>query len=238
VTTQIQLGEITVEVERKDIKNLHLSVYPPTGHVRIAAPLRMELETIRIFAITKLGWIKSQQKKLQEQMREAPREYLDRESHYLWGQRYLLAVIERDLPPQVQLQHRTIVLQVRPGTSEEKKQEIVESWYRDQLKQAVPPLIAHWEPIMGVKVGKVYVQRMKTRWGSCNAATGSIRLNSELAKKPRECLEYLVVHEMVHLMEPTHNQHFIALMDQFMPNWQVYREALNRLPVAHECWKY
>jgi predicted metal-dependent hydrolase len=238
VTTQIQLGEITVEVERKDIKNLHLSVYPPTGHVRIAAPLRMELETIRIFAITKLGWIKSQQKKLQEQMRETPREYLDRESHYLWGQRYLLAVIERDLPPQVQLQHRTIVLQVRPGTSEEKKQEIVESWYRDQLKQAVPPLIAHWEPIMGVKVGKVYVQRMKTRWGSCNAATGSIRLNSELAKKPRECLEYLVVHEMVHLMEPTHNQHFIALMDQFMPNWQVYREALNRLPVAHECWKY
>jgi len=238
VTSEIQLGEITVEVERKDIKNLHLSVYPPTGHVRIAAPLRMELDTIRIFAITKLGWIKSQQKKLREQIRETPREYLDRESHYLWGQRYLLTVAELDQPPQVQIQHRTILLQVRPGTGEEKKQELVESWYREQLRQAVPPLIAHWEPIMGVKVGKVYVQRMKTRWGSCNAAAGSIRLNSELAKKPRECLEYLVVHEMAHLIEPTHNQHFIALMDQFMANWQVYREILNRLPVAHECWKY
>ncbi len=238
MTTQIQLGEITVEVEHKDIKNLHLSVYPPTGHVRIAAPLRMELDTIRIFAITKLGWIKSQQKKLREQMRETPREYLDRESHYLWGQRYLLTVAELDQPPQVQIQHRTILLQVRPGTSEEKKQEIVESWYRDQLRQAVPPLIVHWEPVMGVKVGKVYVQRMKTRWGSCNAATSSIRLNSELAKKPRECLEYLMVHEMVHLMEPTHNSHFIALMDQFLPNWQAYREMLNRLPVAHDRWKY
>ena len=238
MTTQIQLGEITVEVEHKDIKNLHLSVYPPTGHVRIAAPLRMELDTIRIFAITKLGWIKSQQKKLREQMRETPREYLDRESHYLWGQRYLLAVIEIDQPPQIQIQHRTIWLQVRPGTGEEKKQEIVESWYRDQLRQAVPPLIAHWEPVMGVKVGKVYVQRMKTRWGSCNPTNGSIRLNSELAKKPRECLEYLMVHEMVHLMEPTHNQHFIALMDHFMPSWQTCREILNRLPVAHECWKY
>lgn len=235
---QIQLGEITVEVEQKDIKNLHLSVYPPTGRVRISAPLRMDLDTIRVFAITKLGWIKNQQKKLREQMRETPREYLDRESHYLWGKRYLLAVTESNQQPQVQIQHSTILLQVRPGTDAEKKQEMVEAWYRDQIRQAVPSLLTKWEPVIGVQVGKVFVQRMKTKWGSCNAAAKSIRLNSELAKKPRECLEYLVVHEMVHLMEPTHNNHFIALMDQFMPNWQMYREVLNRLPVAHESWKY
>lgn len=235
---QIQLGEMTVEVKQKDIKNLHLSVYPPTGRVRISAPLRMDLDTIRVFAITKLGWIKNQQKKLREQERETPREYLDRESHYLWGKRYLLAVTESNQPPQVQLQHRTILLQVRPGTEAEKKQELLEAWYRDQLRQAVPSLLTKWEPVIGVQVGKVFVQRMKTKWGSCNAAAKSIRLNNELAKKPRECLEYLVVHEMVHLMEPTHNNHFIALMDQFMPNWQMYREILNRIPVAHECWKY
>jgi hypothetical protein len=235
---QIQLGEMTVEVEQKDIKNLHLSVYPPTGRVRISAPLRMDLDTIRVFAITKLAWIKNQQKKLREQERETPREYLDRESHYLWGKRYLLAVIESSRPPQVQLQHRKILLQVRSGTDAKKKQEVVEAWYREQIRQAVPSLLAKWEPVMGVRVHRFFVQRMKTRWGSCNASTGSIRLNSELAKKPRACLEYLVVHEMVHLMEPTHNRHFITLMDQFMPNWQLYREMLNRLPVAHDRWKY
>ena len=235
---QIQLGEIAVEVEQKDIKNLHLSVYPPTGRVRISAPLRMDLDTIRVFAITKLGWIKRQQKKLREQTRETPREYLDRESHYLWGKRYLLAVIESNQQQQVQLQHSTMLLQVRPGTDAEKKQEVVDAWYRDQIRQTVPPLLTKWEPVMGVRVNRFFVQRMKTRWGSCNATTGSIRLNSELAKKPRECLEYLVVHEMLHLMEPTHNTHFIALMDHFMPNWQLYREMLNRLPVAHDRWKY
>ena len=238
MTTEIQLGTITVEVEHKEIKHLHLSVYPPTGRVRIAAPLRMELDTIRVFAIAKLGWIKSQQKKLREQIRTTPREYLDRESHYLWGQRYLLAVTESDQPPRVRLRHRTLLLQVRPGTGKEKKQEIVEAWYRDQLRQAVPPLIAHWEPVIGVKVKRFFVQRMKTRWGSCNAATGSIRLNSELAKKPRECLEYLVVHEMAHLVAPTHNHHFIALMDHLMPNWRACRETLNQWPVAHEHWRY
>ena len=198
----------------------------------------MDLDTIRVFAITKLGWIKSQQKKLREQKRETPREYLDRESHYLWGKRYLLEVTVRELPFQVQLQQSKIFLQIRPETSEGKKWGLFEAWYREQLKQAIPSLIAKWEPVMHVEVNRVFVQRMKTRWGSCNPVTGSIRLNSELAKKPRECLEYLVVHEMVHLIEPTHNNHFIALMDQFMPNWQFYRETLNRLPVPHDRWKY
>ncbi|MFA6411237.1 MAG: SprT family zinc-dependent metalloprotease [Syntrophales bacterium] len=238
MVAQIMLGEITVDVVQKDIKNIHLSVYPPAGRVRISAPLRMNLDNIRVFAITKLGWIKSQQQKLREQERETAREYLDRESHYIWGKRYLLEVTESDQPPQVQLKHSKMLLQVRPGADEEKKQAIVEAWYRDQLRQAIPSLIAKWEAAMQVKVDRFFVQRMKTKWGSCSSARRSIRLNSELAKKPHECLEYLVVHEMVHLLEPTHNNRFTAFMDQFMPKWQFYREILNRLPVHHERWKY
>jgi predicted metal-dependent hydrolase len=238
MVTQIKLGEIAVDVVQKEIKNIHLSVYPPAGRVRISAPLRMDLDTIRIFAITKLDWIKSRQNKLRAQERETPREYLDRESHYLWGKRYLLEVVESDQPPRVQLKHSKLRLQVRPGSGEEKKQAIVKAWYREQLRQAIPSLIAKWEMTLGIKVERFFVQRMKTKWGSCSSARRSIRINSELAKKPRECLEYLVVHEMVHLLEPTHNKRFTALMDQFMPKWQFYREMLNRLPVHHELWKY
>ena len=236
MVTRIELGEIAVDVVKKDIKNVHLSVYPPTGKVRISAPLRMDLDTIRVFAISKLGWIRQQQRKINEQEREPPREYLDRESHYVWGKRYLLKVIEKDAAPVVELQHSHMVLQIRPAASEEKKQAVLDEWYRGQLKEAVPALIAKWEPLMGVKVERFFVQRMKTKWGSCKAGSAGIRLNTDLAKKPRECLEYIVVHEMAHLIEPTHNSRFLALMDLFMPGWQHRRESLNRLPVRHESW--
>jgi predicted metal-dependent hydrolase len=235
---KFKLGDIAVDVTLKDIKNIHLSVYPPTGRVRISAPSHMSLDTIRVFAIAKLGWIKAQQKKLQGQERETPREYLDRESHYLWGRRYLLAVSEDDQAPSVALKHRRMLLQVRPGGDEGKKRAVVEEWYREQLKKALRPLIAKWEPLMGVKVERFFVQRMKTKWGSCNPIAGSIRLNTDLAKKPRECLEYIVVHELIHLREPTHSARFVALMDQYMPKWQYYRDQLNRLPVSHEDWIY
>jgi hypothetical protein len=198
----------------------------------------MSLDTIRVFAISKLGWIKQQQQKLREQERETPREYLDRESHYVWGKRYLLKIVEQDAAPIVSLQHSTLWLQVRPGTDEARKQAVVAEWYREQLKEAAPPLIAKWEPLMGVQVARFFVQHMKTRWGSCNPTAGSIRLNSELAKKPPECLEYIVVHEMVHLLEPTHNQRFVAIMDRLLPQWQSHRDSLNRLPVRHENWGY
>jgi len=238
MTTQIQLGGMAVDVVRKDIKNVHLSVQPPTGRVTIAAPAHLSLDTIRVFAITKLAWIRKQQANLQEQEREAPREFLDRESHYLWGKRYLLKVSEIDQPPTIELKHNRMLLHVRPGTSQDKCHDIVEEWYRLQLKQAALPLIAKWEPRLGVKAERCYVQRMKTKWGSCNHHARTIRLNTDLAKKPPECLEYLVVHELVHLLEPTHNASFIALMNQFMPKWQSHRQALNRLPVRHESWKY
>ncbi len=235
---KLRLGDMEVDVTLKQIKNIHLSVHPPTGRVRISAPSHMKLETIRLYTISKLSWIKRQQKKLQAQERETPREYIERESHYLWGKRYLLKICENGGPHRVELTHNHFVLHVRPGIDEDRRRLIVEEWYRSQIKQAVPPLIDKWEPILGVKVARFFVQRMKTRWGSCNHLRGNIRLNTELAKKPPECLEYLVVHEMVHLLEPAHNTRFVALMDQFMPKWRFYRDQLNRFPVSHEKWAY
>ena len=196
---------MAVDVILKDIKHVHLSVHPPLGRVRISAPSGMSLDTFRVFAISKLGWIRQQQRKLQRQERETLREYVDAESHYIWGKRDLLRVVEGADVPSVSLTHRCLLLRVRPGTSLGRKRSLLDEWYRVQLKEAVPHLLAKWEPVMGVQVQRFFVQRMKTKWGSCNPTTGSIRLNTELAKKPRECLEYIVVHEMVHLLEPTHN---------------------------------
>lgn len=238
MSAKIDLGGIVLDVIKKDIKHIHLSVYPPSGKVRISAPLRMDLDTLRVFAISKLGWIKQQQQKLRAQERETPREYLDRESHYVWGRRYLLTIAEKEAAQGVTLSASKLHLQVRPGATEAKKQAVLEQWYREQLKEAASPLIAKWEPLMGVKATRLFVQRMKTKWGSCTPGFRSIRLNTELAKKPPECLEYIVVHELLHLLEPTHNHRFVALMDQFMPKWQHYRDMLNRLPVRHEEWEY
>ncbi|MBE3134523.1 MAG: M48 family metallopeptidase [Acidobacteria bacterium] len=236
--SQINLGAIAVDVVLKDIKNVHLSVYPPTGRVRIAAPKRMSIDSIRVFAVSKLEWIKQQQSKLGEQERETPRDYVDRESHYVWGKRYLLTVSERDERPSIELKQGCMLLRVRPRTDGEKRKALAEGWYREQLKEAVLPLLARWQPLLGVRVERFFVQRMKTRWGSCNPDTCSIRLNTELAKKPSECLEYIVLHEMVHLLVPTHNARFVGLMVQFMPNWEVCRQTLNRLPVGHADWTY
>lgn len=235
---EINLGEFSAEVIRKKIKNVHLSVYPPEGRVRIAAPLQMDLDTVRVFAISKLAWIKTQQRKMQAQERETPREYLERESHYIWGQRYLLHVVEKEAAPKIELKHRKLIMQIRPGMVEEVRQALLDAWYREQIRSAMPKLLAKWEAIMRVKVARIFIQRMKTRWGSCNPSAGSIRLNTDLAKKPPECLEYIVVHELTHLIEPSHNARFVALMDTFLPNWRHLKEELNRLPVRHEEWGY
>jgi len=198
----------------------------------------MKLDTIRVFAISKLGWIKKQQKRVQEQERETPREYVDRESHYVWGKRYLLEVIKQDRSPRIELKHHKMILRTRPGSRMLTKQAILHGWYRQQVKSAVPPMLEKWQRLIGVEAKGFFVQRMKTKWGSCNTRRRTIRLNSELAKKPLECLEYVVVHELVHLLERTHNDRFIALMDQYMPKWRFYRDTLNRLPVRHERWGY
>jgi hypothetical protein len=238
MVTQLELGEIAVEVVLKDIKNIHLSVYPPAGKVRISAPSRMALDTIRVFAISKLGWIRQQQEKLRGQERETPREYLDRESHFVWGKRYLLKIIECDEAPSVELKHSRMYLRLRAGTPGNRRQTVVEAWYREQIRKAVPSLIAKWEPVLGVNVQKFFVQKMKTKWGSCNSASKTIRLNTDLAKKPLQCLEYIVVHEMAHLVVRHHNEQFGGLMDKCLPGWRLLRQMLNNTPLAHADWTY
>ena len=238
MTSRLELGDITVDVIHKDIKNIHLSVNPPDGHVRISAPARMSLDAVRVFAISKIGWIRKQQQKMREQDRETPREYLERESHYVWGRRHLLTIKEVEVAPVVRRRPGKLILQVRPGADEKTRQAVLDDFYRELIKHEAPAIIAKWEPVLGVQVNRLFVQHMKTKWGSCNPLASTIRLNTDLAKKPMECLEYIVAHEMVHLLEPTHNSKFVALMDRFMPLWRQYRDQLNRLPVRHEEWEY
>ena len=237
MVTRFAIGDIAVDVVLKEIKNIHLSVYPPTGRVRISAPSHISIDTIRLYAISRLGWIKKQQRKFRGQERETPREYLNRESHYLWGKRYLLKIVEREAPFSVDLQHSAIVLHIRPEASEEKKQSILDEWYRKQLKAAIPGLIAIWEKRIGVAVQEFGIRKMKTKWGTCNPGARRIWVNLELAKKPKECLEYIVMHEMVHLLERHHNEQFVSIMDNIMPEWRSIRDDLNRLPVKHEEWR-
>ncbi|MEM6504023.1 MAG: SprT family zinc-dependent metalloprotease [Planctomycetota bacterium] len=238
MVTTLELGEVSVDVVSKDIKNVHLSVHPPTGRVRISAPQRMEIEAIRLYAISKLGWIKEHQQKLQGQERETPREYLERESHYVWGKRYLLSIVEQNARPAVEREHQRLVMAVRPGTGESGRHAILEDWYREQVRTTTAELIDIWQEKIGVEVAKFYIQRMKTRWGSCNSQAKTIRLNTDLGRKSPECLEYIVVHEMIHILEPTHNERFQSYMNHFMPDWKHRRQVLNQLPVRHENWAY
>jgi len=234
----IELAGVGIEVVRKDIRNLHLSVLPPLAQVRIAAPQLMPQESIRAFAISKLTWIRRQRARMLAQERESPREFRDRESHYVWGRRYLLKRVEQDAAPGVELRRSTLVLRVRPGSSAQRCREVLDAWYRARVRGELPNLLGKWEAVIGVQIGRIIVLRMKTRWGGCAPRSGIVRLNTELARKPIECLEYILVHEMVHFLEPTHNARFVALMDRFLPTWRELREQLNRLPVRREDWQY
>ena len=239
MTRQLSLGEIVVDVTFKDIKNVHLSVYPPSGRVKISAPLKMDIDTIRLFAIAKLGWIKKQQKKLREQLRETPREYLERESLFVWGKRYLLRIKEDQSASMVELSgNRYLKLTVRPGVSHAYKQEVISLWYRNQLRREIPALVAKWQKLIGIQVKDWRIKRMKTKWGSCSIEAGRIWLNLELAKKPVQCLEYIIAHEIAHFVERHHNDRFIAILDKKLPQWRHYRDELNAEPLAHEEWNY
>ncbi|MCX6266067.1 MAG: SprT family zinc-dependent metalloprotease [Bacteroidetes bacterium] len=230
---------LSIDVVRKDIKNMHLAVYPPNGRVRIAAPLRIDDEAVRLFAISRLGWIKRQQRKFANQDRQSPRQYKERESHYFQGKRFLLRVIEVDAPPKVIIKTKTYIdLYVRPDTTTEQRETIVNEWYRAELKKLIPSLIEKWSTQIGVSVNDWQVKQMKTKWGTCNIEKKRIWVNLELAKKPIPCLEYLIVHELVHLIERHHNDRFLSLMEQYMPQWKFYKEELNRLPVSHGEWTY
>lgn len=228
----IQLGEISIHVTRKNVKNVHLSVHPPDGRVTLVTPDATRLTAARAYVVSKLTWIRKQQQKLENQARETPRQFVTRESHYLWGRRHVLAIAYSNAKPTVSLDHKRIALTVRQGTTLAKRAEIIHAWHKSLLHETVPLLIAKWEPKLNVSVNGYFLQRMKTKWGSCNQRAGNIRINTELVKKPKDLLEYVVVHEMVHLLEPTHSERFVSLMNLHYPTWREARQELNELPLG------
>ncbi len=238
-THQLIISGLTVDVVRKDIRNLHLGVYPPGGRVRVAVPLAVNDEAVRLAVIGKLGWIKRQQTKFEFQPRQSRREMVNGESHYFLGRRYRLRVFEGEGPSKVVLRNKShLDIFVGPDTSAGQREGGLLRWYRQQLRLLIPPLLAKWEPLIGVQVAAWGIKRMKTRWGTCNVETRRIWLNLELAKKPVQCLEYIVVHEMAHLLERHHNDRFANLMDEYLPQWRLYRNELNAAPLANETWSY
>lgn len=236
MTETIELGDVVVALTRKDVKHVHLTVHPPTGRVTLVAPPGTRTEVARAYAITKLGWIRKQRTQLAAQAREEQRQFVERESHQVWGRRYLMSIAEEDDKPGVKLDHRHLILRVRPGSSAQKRAEVMHDWHRTLLHAAVPGLISKWESKLGVHVSRYFLQRMKTKWGSCNPGKGHIRLNTELVKKPKDLLEYVVVHEMAHLLEPSHNERFLAVLDVHWPQWRESRSELNALPLGCESW--
>jgi len=236
---QLNISGISIDVVYKNIKNLHLAVYPPAGRVRIAAPLGLSSDTVRLFAVSKLGWIKRSQRQYTECERLAPREYKNRESHYFKGQRYLLKIVEVAAPPRVLIRSSSqIEMQVRPDTPADKRHRIMNEWYRGELKKTASELIEKWCSKLQIELTGWQVRQMKTRWGSCNIERKSILLNLELAKKPLTSLEYIVVHELLHLRERRHNEHFQMLLDRHLPDWKKRRDELNRTPASHASWGY
>jgi len=236
VSETIRLGEIAVAVTRKAVKHVHLSVYPPEGRVTLVTPMDTRPEVARAYAISKLAWIRDRQAQLRRQAREPRREFVTRESHYVWGKRHLLVVAEHNSKPTVTLDHRRIRLTVRPGIDRMARAATVHEWHKSLLHREIPSLIEKWEARLKVRVAAYFLQRMKTKWGSCNVRSRNIRINTELVKKPKDLLEYVVVHEMVHLRVPTHSQRFAELMSEHYPGWREAREELNALPIADERW--
>tara|TARA_R110000782_G_scaffold20675_2_gene55762 strand:- start:1400 stop:2116 length:717 start_codon:yes stop_codon:yes gene_type:complete len=232
----IELGDISIRVMRKSIRNVHLSVHPPDGRVTLSAPSGTRAEVARAYAISKLGWIRQQREQLTAQARESPRHFVERESHYLWGRRHLLTVVEEDTKPSVSVDHKRITLRVRPGAPTEKRASVLHEWHKGLLHEVVPPLIKKWESRLSVTVERYFLQRMKTKWGSCNHEARHIRLNTELVKKPKDLVEYVVVHEMVHLIEPSHSERFLSILVEHYPGWREARSELNELPLSAEDW--
>jgi len=236
---KLVIDGLTVDVVRKPIRNLHLGVYPPHGRVRVAAPQSMDDEAVRLAVISKHAWIKRQQNHFKSQVRQSPREYIYRESHYHFGHRYLLNVIEQEGPARVVIRNKTVLdLYIPDGSDTQKRERVMNEWYRSELRGCIPAIIRMWEPVLGVEVGFYGIKKMKTKWGSCNNRASRIWINLELAKKPVTCLEYIVVHEMVHLLYRHHDDNFRDILDRVMPQWQLHRDELNRAPLGHATWSY
>ncbi|MCO4786807.1 MAG: M48 family metallopeptidase [Marinomonas atlantica] len=235
---KVEIGSITVQLNRKAIKNLHISVLPPDGRVRVSAPESMTETAIRMAVISRIPWIKKQQSDFAKQPRQSDREMVSGECHYLWGRRYRLNLIERSGKHEIKLGRGQMHLYVNTTTTLENKALVLSSYYRDALKARIAELLPVWEDKIGVKAADWGVKKMKTKWGSCNIQAKRIWLNLELAKKPPQCLEYILVHELVHLLERNHNEKFKAYMDRFLPDWRERRDLLNKMPLGHNNWIY
>ncbi len=220
-----------IEVTKKNIKNIYLRANSSNGRIALSAPKHISDETIRLFILSKLDWLKKRQKKIQQSIQLTNYEYTDKETHYIWGNAYILSIIEKDAPAIIELTNNTIILTIKPGANFETKKQIINKWSREELRLHAIPLIEKWSPILGVSINKLYVRYMKTYWGSCNTHAHTIRLNTELVKKPPECLEYVVVHELVHLLEPSHNKNFHRLMTAYLPDWKQRKELLSNFPL-------
>jgi predicted metal-dependent hydrolase len=232
----LTVAGIDVDVVYKEIKNLHIGVYPPMGRVRVAAPERLDDEQVRLAVVNRLPWIKRQREQLRAAQRQTLREMVTGESHYVWGIRLRLKVIERPGRAHIEADGDRLLLYVPEGSSAERRRKLLDRWYRDQLRQVIPSVITKWEPRIRATVPKWSIRRMKTKWGSCNPETGHIWFNVELAKKHPDSLEYLALHEMTHLLERGHGERFGNLMDKNMPDWKARRGQLNQAPLAHEHW--
>jgi hypothetical protein len=218
---------VEIDVIKKDIKNMHLSVLPPLGKVRISTPLNTSDEAIRLFAVSKIAWIKKQVEKFENQPRQSEREYVSGESHYLWGRRYRLEVRYSNKANNVETKGNKLFLTVREKSIQQQRENVMNEWYRNELKKRIPSLLQKWEQIMDIKADSWGVKNMKTRWGTCNTKEKRIWINLQLAKKPISCLEYVVVHELVHLLEKNHTPAFVEYMNKFLPDWRVTKDELN-----------
>jgi predicted metal-dependent hydrolase len=235
----LKVGLVEALIVRKAIKNVHLSVLPPEGKVRVTAPVAMNDDAIRILLATRLGWINRQQTKFRDQQRQTSREYVSGESHYLFGKRYRLEVRYDDAPPRVEAKSNgKLFLYVRPNATQAKRHEVVTEWYRSELHQLLEDLISRWQDKIGVRPSVWTIKRMRTRWGTCNKDKKRILLNLELVKKPVACIEYVVVHELIHLIEKKHNDRFVQLLTKHLPKWKSQKQELNRFILSHEEWKY
>ena len=230
------VGEIDVEVVRKPIKNLHLGVYPPSGRVRVAAPPSVNDEAIRLAVVTRMGWIKRQKNKFEQQARQSERNYLSGETHFHFGTGYRLRLIRKTGGATVRIRGDRIELAVPPEADRDFRERAFQRWQREKLRERLEPLVDRWSKALKVARPESRIKRMRTKWGSCNPDAGRIWINLEMAKKPLDCLDYLVCHEMVHLIERTHGDRFIALLDRHMPRWRVLRDELNEKPLGPEKW--
>lgn len=236
---KMRICGLEVQTVKKNIKNMHLGVYPPQGRIRVAAPFKMDDESVRLFIISKIPWVRKQKIKFEKQQRQTKRDFISGESHYFLGNRYRLNVITSEESPKVEIRRKThIDLYIKPKMSREQKEKILEDFYRAELRKHIPLLLEKWKKIIGVNVNEVCIKKMKTKWGTCNSESGRIWVNLELAKNPIRCLEYILVHEMTHFKEKTHSDRFFNLIDLFMPQWSQYRDELNNSVLGFFMWDH